>query len=122
MLERWIGGCPEETLGIVVLLTSEVVTNALLYAGGGDAGIGLALALDRRGRIRVEVSDRSCVPPTLGSGDTGTEGGLGLILVAAMADAWGTRPAGTGKVVWFEVQTRRRPGQPRGDQRVTAGH
>ena len=29
--------------------------------------------------------------------------GRGLLLVAAMSDAWGIRPRGTGKVVWFEL-------------------
>jgi anti-sigma regulatory factor (Ser/Thr protein kinase) len=116
-LEQWTGGGPEEAIGIVVLLTSEVVTNALLHAGlrpgQGNGDIRLDLRLDRLGLIRVEVGDPSPVLPVLGSGDTGAEGGLGLILVAALASAWGTRPAGTGKVVWFEVQTRRRRDQPR---------
>ncbi|MFC1400884.1 MULTISPECIES: SpoIIE family protein phosphatase [Streptacidiphilus] len=79
------------------LLVSELVTNSVRYA---EAPIGLRLS---RGRtLLVEVSDPLADPP-LERDSAGTdEGGRGLQLVHRLADRWGTRAEGTGKVVWFE--------------------
>ncbi|TDU04405.1 PAS domain S-box-containing protein [Streptomyces sp. 846.5] len=79
------------------LLVSELVTNSVRYT---EAPIGLRLS---RGRtLLVEVSDPSPDPP-LERDSAGTdEGGRGLQLVHRLADRWGTRSEGSGKVVWFE--------------------
>jgi hypothetical protein len=45
----------------------------------------------RRPRLRVPVADE------------GTNG-RGLLLVQSLADAWGVRPHGVGKAVWFELE------------------
>ncbi|MHA6762702.1 SpoIIE family protein phosphatase [Streptacidiphilus sp. PAMC 29251] len=80
------------------LLVSELVTNAVRYS---EAPIGLRLS--RTGRVLlVEVSDPLPDPP-LERVSAGTdEGGRGLQLVHQLADSWGTRAEGAGKVVWFE--------------------
>ncbi|MFC1412787.1 SpoIIE family protein phosphatase [Streptacidiphilus sp. N1-12] len=80
------------------LLVSELVTNAVRYS---EAPIGLRLS--RTGRtLLVEVSDPLPDPP-LERVSAGTdEGGRGLQLVHQLADSWGTRAEGAGKVVWFE--------------------
>ncbi|MFJ3231960.1 ATP-binding protein [Streptomyces sp. NPDC086787] len=81
------------------LLTSELVTNALVHT---DHDAVLTAVIGPRG-LRVEVRDfvarrpRPCVP-----GDDGTHG-RGLFLVESLADAWGVRPHGVGKSVWFEL-------------------
>ncbi len=83
-----------------VLLTSEVVTNALLHTGTGQIQLRLVLLPDG---VRIEIVDDS---PTLPrprhySADAGT--GRGLALVEAASRSWGARPTERGKVVWFEI-------------------
>ena len=85
---------------VVVLLTSEVVTNAILHAG---SEIGLALEM-APGKVRIEVSDVSRQPPVRRRAGEDATSGRGLELVEALAAAWGTELVpGDGKRVWFEV-------------------
>jgi hypothetical protein len=102
----------------VLLLVSEVVTNACLHAAGPEE---LVLRhLD--GRLRVEVSDSSPEhphPPAHRS--PGLPGGHGLVVVDRLAGAWGSvakpDPA-RGKVVWLEVTRVPGPGSPTGSRRA----
>lgn len=84
----------------VVLLVSEVVTNAVLHArsdlllvvGGG------------RETARVEVHDSSSVPVRMHRFAPESATGRGLRLLDVLALRWGTdRLEDGGKVVWFEV-------------------
>ncbi|MGW6919272.1 ATP-binding protein [Kitasatospora sp. NPDC054939] len=88
------------TLDEVVLLVSELVTNACRHAGGP-----LDLLLIRgAGALRVEVSDPSPVPPRPRPLDRPLRpGGLGLHLLARLALSWGWQRRERGKTVWFEV-------------------
>ncbi|MEV0170196.1 ATP-binding protein [Streptomyces sp. NPDC050803] len=85
---------------IAELLTSELVTNALVHT---DHDAVLTATVEPDG-LRVEVRDfvshrpRLCVP----NADDGTHG-RGLVLVQSLADAWGVRPHAVGKAVWFEL-------------------
>ena len=84
---------------MVTLLTSELVTNAVLHAGT-DLVVELCL---RNGIVRVEVQDHSAkLPKTLHYG-ANEQTGRGLALVERAALAWGVQPQSTGKTVWFEV-------------------
>lgn len=85
---------------IAELLTSELVTNALVHTDR-DA---ILTATVRPGRLRVEVRDFVGRRPKLNvpSADDSTHG-RGLMLVQSLADAWGVRAHGVGKVVWFEL-------------------
>jgi anti-sigma regulatory factor (Ser/Thr protein kinase) len=91
-------------LETVLLAVSEAVTNAVRY-GRGD--IGLDVRVDD-GVVRVEVSDANPEPPHRRprSGDGLAEGGLGLHLLDAITQDWGTstRPDGPGKTVWMELR------------------
>jgi hypothetical protein len=81
------------------LLTSELVTNALLHAGEP-----VTIEVRRRGdRYRVEVGDTSAIPPEAKRYRTDDATGRGLQLVSTLSDAWGWRPSAPGKVVWFEL-------------------
>lgn len=84
----------------VVLLTSEVVTNAMLHARTA------AELVVRRGdaTIRVEVIDGAGSTPA-GAFDAGplALSGRGLQMVAAMSQSWGVEPRDNGKAVWFEL-------------------
>jgi serine phosphatase RsbU (regulator of sigma subunit)/anti-sigma regulatory factor (Ser/Thr protein kinase) len=84
------------------LLASEVVTNALVH-GDSDVDIHVRRYPER---IRVEVRDsdpKPALPVGFPSADDESEGGRGLIIVSAMASAWGNSPSGRGKTVWFEM-------------------
>jgi hypothetical protein len=48
----------------------------------------------------VEVSDASSTSPHLRRADRYDEDGRGLMLVAQLADRWGTRHTRTGKTIW----------------------
>lgn len=87
---------------VAELLITELVTNALVHTDRG-AEVSASLAATR---LRVEVRDyAACRPrPYVPTADDGTHG-RGLMLVQALADAWGVDalPPGSGKVVWFEL-------------------
>jgi anti-sigma regulatory factor (Ser/Thr protein kinase) len=92
----------EETLDDVLLVVSELVTNAVLH-GRGD--VDLRMELDR-GRITGAVSDEGHgFTPRRRRPDPSRVGGHGLHIVARVADRWGLT-AGTTHV-WFEIPVRR---------------
>lgn len=86
-------------MGTAELLTTEIVTNALVHTNGG--AVVTATTSDR---LRVEVRDFVSRPPSLHEAvprdDTS---GRGLMLVHSLADAWGVRTHDLGKTVWFEL-------------------
>ena len=91
----------EEDGEVAVLLTSELVTNAILYGHGP-----LELRAHTEGSaLRIEVRDQEpASPPVLRSDADLTEiGGRGLQLVDTLADRWGWTAEAEGKVVWFEL-------------------
>ncbi|MFI1304045.1 SpoIIE family protein phosphatase [Streptomyces sioyaensis] len=90
------------------LLACEVVTNALIQA---HSEVDLRLR-EYPDRLRVEVRDSDPHPPVLTeiltAGETDNqeaESGRGLLIVDALAEAWGSSPAGRGKTTWFELST-----------------
>jgi anti-sigma regulatory factor (Ser/Thr protein kinase) len=96
------------------LAASEMVTNAVLHAGGV-----VHVTIRRLGRgMRLEVQDGSPRLPVVGADRpedllaTRSMTGRGLALLAATADRWGADPTGPGKVVWAEVGTERRYAVP----------
>lgn len=82
-----------------VLLTSEIVTNALLH---GEGNVLLGVAADDT-VVRVEVGDDNSRRPVLSDRDDDAEGGRGIVIVAALASAWGVSDREIGKTVWFEL-------------------
>jgi anti-sigma regulatory factor (Ser/Thr protein kinase) len=89
----------EESISDAVLLTSEIVTNAIVHAGGViDTVVRLS-----GGLLRVEVTDRDPNPPVRCHPARTEEGYRGIALVEAYAEDWGTdpSPSGTGKTVWW---------------------
>ncbi|MER5767898.1 ATP-binding protein [Streptomyces sp. NPDC001985] len=83
----------------VLLLVSELVTNACLHAGGPTQLV-LRHTPDA---LRIEVADLSPEPPRPRPRDVARPGGHGLIVLDRLARGWGSEPAGEGKVVWVEV-------------------
>ncbi|MFE9440033.1 ATP-binding protein [Streptomyces sp. NPDC006602] len=85
---------------VAELLTSELVTNAIVHT---DHDALLTATVGPHG-LRVEVRDFVARRPRLRvpNADDGTNG-RGLLLVQSLADAWGVRVHGVGKAVWFEL-------------------
>ncbi len=81
------------------LLTSELVTNAVLHARSRPE-LKLRLSGDR---LWVGVSDNTPVSPVRKRYGPEAATGRGLMLVERMAAAWGTSVSDQGKVVWFEL-------------------
>ncbi|WP_175409995.1 SpoIIE family protein phosphatase/ATP-binding protein [Streptomyces sp. TRM64462] len=95
-LDEW--GLSELTFTTELVL-SELITNAIRY---GAPPVHVRLIHDRE--LTCEVSDTSSTSPHLRYAATTDEGGRGLFLVAQLAERWGTRYTGAGKVIWAEQQ------------------
>ncbi|MFI0895423.1 ATP-binding protein [Streptomyces sp. NPDC020983] len=83
---------PERLCEELALVTSELVTNAVRYGAGSDELVEL-VAWPADGHYWLAVSDPGDarpVPP--GRRDPQGESGRGLLLVEALAAAWGVRP------------------------------
>ena len=94
----------QDVLEVAQVLTSELVTNALLH---GRGLITLSVVRDERS-LTVRVADAGSQAPTVREHDLTAANGRGLQLVDALAAAWGTeRVVGTtgGTVVWFTLST-----------------
>ncbi|CAL9360641.1 hypothetical protein SUDANB1_00654 [Streptomyces sp. enrichment culture] len=84
----------------VLLVVSELVTNALVHTDG-KVRMDLTLVNDRLRVAIADASPRSPVRPT----SIGWEatGGRGILLVEALSATWGTLPVSGGKQVWAEL-------------------
>lgn len=91
---------------IVVLLVSELVTNAVQHGGpyGPTATVDLQVEA-RSDLVRVEVTDAGSGDPRPGDGAIDRPAGRGLMLVEALATRWGCDRLPAGKTVWFELLT-----------------
>ncbi|MFD7697949.1 ATP-binding protein [Streptomyces sp. NPDC059805] len=86
----------------VLLVVSELVTNACLHAEGPDA---LLIAYDNK-VIRVEVSDKGTGQPAPRTPHrAGRPGGHGMFIVQRLCLDWGVvrTPGQAGKTVWAEL-------------------
>jgi anti-sigma regulatory factor (Ser/Thr protein kinase) len=96
-----LAGLPQEVIGDILLVITELVDNVVQHtAGGGELRVCCA-----DGTVHVEVHDRSRAFPQLQRPDLLRPGGRGLLLIAALAKTWGSRPTTTGKVVWACLET-----------------
>jgi len=95
-------GVEGHLLDVLVLLVSEVVTNAVAHASP-PVHVGLEIA---GGVARVEVTDRARAVPVIRRPAPTQGGGRGVGLVDMLATRWGVIEAtdeDTPKTVWFEV-------------------
>jgi two-component sensor histidine kinase len=82
----------------VLLVFSELATNALVHADGA-----LHVAIEHRaGSTTVTVHDNSPQPPHI-QGQDEEPGGYGLRIVDRLATDWGWIPTATGKQVWAAI-------------------
>ncbi|MFI7534308.1 ATP-binding protein [Streptosporangium sp. NPDC049376] len=94
----------------VRLAVSELVTDAVLHAGGAPGDGSLTLRLLALGDLlRIEVVDQGC-PMASPESSLLSERGRGLVLVGLLSGGtWGCRSLERGRTVWCEI-----PAIPRG--------
>jgi anti-sigma regulatory factor (Ser/Thr protein kinase) len=88
---------PGEWRDDVLLVVSELVTNALLHGLGRP----VLRLVGTSTQLRVEVHDDNPKLPRVR--ESGPDGGWGLPLVGRLAVAWGSYPDGVGKTVWCQL-------------------
>ncbi len=81
----------------VSLVTTELVTNAVLHARSE-----LEVVIEMGERVRLEVHDRSVEIPAVRSAAGLMATGRGLRLVELLASTWGAQPTTGGKLIWCE--------------------
>lgn len=96
-LREW--GFSERLLDDVLLITGELVTNAILH---GRPPVELRLRRDPE-HLRIEVDDGGAAIPRKLRPTATDDHGRGLQLTAAVAHRWGARPLRDGKSVWCEL-------------------
>ena len=97
-----LAGQPDQVVQDVLLVVTELVDNVVQHTdAGGELHVDHADDV-----VRVAVHDYSRAFPQLQRPDPRRPGGRGLMLVAAVARTWGSRPTPTGKVVWAHVPAR----------------
>jgi anti-sigma regulatory factor (Ser/Thr protein kinase) len=91
---------PKTTVDVVELLTSEVITNAVVHARSPRS---VELFVSDR-QVRVAVEDGTTDPPEVHHVEPTALTGRGMTLVEELSAIWGSDPTpGGGKWVWFEV-------------------
>jgi anti-sigma regulatory factor (Ser/Thr protein kinase) len=85
------------------LLLTELATNVVLHACTE-----FVVAVDVGTRVRVQVRDGSSLQPAVEEAALDAERGRGMVLIEALADAWGVSGDRDGKFVWFELAARPR--------------
>ncbi|MET7346432.1 ATP-binding protein [Streptomyces mirabilis] len=98
-------GVDEPLAETLILLVSELVTNAVVHTGCPAV---LRLSLpgvlgEPIDTVRLEVADSSARPPVPRHAEGDETNGRGLELVDGLADRWGWNPEGAGKSIWCEI-------------------
>jgi len=101
---------------VAVLLTSELVTNAITHEAGETIMLVIARAC---GQLRVDVHDTSWFLPQLVDAPADAETGRGLMLVASLSTDWGFYRTVAGKAVYFTLAFQAEPDES--DNRSTQG-
>ncbi|MCX4906471.1 ATP-binding protein [Streptomyces sp. NBC_00878] len=109
----------------LILLVSELVTNAVVHTGrpavlrlslpgavtgptgegltAGERAVGERAVGEAVATVRLEVLDACTRPPRPRCADRDETNGRGLALVDGLADRWGWSAEGAGKRIWCEV-------------------
>jgi len=90
-------------LDIAVLLTSDLVTNAITHGDGETVTLAIRCSRDR---LRIDVYDRSRSVLAAAGGPADADTGHGLILVAKLSTEWGSFRTPAGKAMYFALAFR----------------
>src|ERR1700727_3517553 len=85
---------------VAILLTSELVTNAIRHEAGESVVLDVTSSGDE---LRVDVHDTSCCLPMPGDAPVDAETGRGLMLVNTLSTEWGSYRTPAGKAVYFTL-------------------
>jgi anti-sigma regulatory factor (Ser/Thr protein kinase) len=99
------GKLPDSVREDVLLLVTELVTNAVRHAGVGPDG-SFQVELQRwKERVRVAVANPGTGPALVSPRpDMSGPGGWGLVLVDRIATRWGVDKDSARTCVWFEIE------------------
>jgi anti-sigma regulatory factor (Ser/Thr protein kinase) len=92
-----------EIADVIMLLVTELVTNAVLHA---RSPVRVQVEVDDH-QVRIGVHDDAPQPPVQRQASEEALGGRGLLLLDALSDRWGYDAQPPGKTVWFEIGTGR---------------
>jgi two-component sensor histidine kinase len=87
---------------VAVLLTSELVTNAIRHEAGKTITLTITCVC---GQLRVDVHDTSRTMPVIMDAQADAEAGRGLMLVASLSTDWGVHRTRSGKAVYFTLES-----------------
>jgi hypothetical protein len=85
---------------IAIVLTSDVVTNAIAHGNGETVTLAIRCS---RGRLRIDVYDKSPYLPLGAVEPADTRTVCGLALVAALSTEWGSFRTPAGKATYFTL-------------------
>jgi anti-sigma regulatory factor (Ser/Thr protein kinase) len=85
---------------VAVLLTSELVSNALRHEAGRAIELVVSCAL---GQLQVDVYDTSPTTVLQVDAPAGTQTGAGLMLLGSLASSWGYSQTPTGRAGYFAL-------------------
>jgi anti-sigma regulatory factor (Ser/Thr protein kinase) len=106
----YASGVPIDS-SVAVLLTSELVTNAIWHDANENKRVQLVI-IWIGDQMRVEVHDTSPSEPVLAEARPDSETGRGLMLVADLSTDWGFYRTGKGKAVYFTLTPQADPDEP----------
>jgi anti-sigma regulatory factor (Ser/Thr protein kinase) len=98
VLQSWQAADDDDWLHEALLVTSELVGNAVRHGG---RRVSLHLGLEGR-HLTITVRDGSTALPVQREDDDG-ESGRGLRIIASLSDGWGVVDDGDGKSVWARL-------------------
>lgn len=101
---------------IAVLLTSDLVTNAITRGDGETVTLAIRCS---RTHLRIDVYDMSRSLSMAVDEPVGKETGRGLVLIAALSTEWGSFRTPTGEAVYFTLAFQ--PDLPGVGDRASAG-
>jgi anti-sigma regulatory factor (Ser/Thr protein kinase) len=100
--ETLAGDLDPQLLADAILLTNELVTNAIRHAGAKQGPIEVVISLDDR-VLRVTVRDTGPGFDPAQTRERTAVGGWGLDLVKNLSSRWGVQELAAGTDVWFEI-------------------
>ncbi|MEV6834632.1 ATP-binding protein [Streptomyces sp. NPDC051133] len=99
VLETW--GLPQ-LVDVAAQVVTELVANAVEHTDA--ATVGASITRVGKESARIVVTDTSRTRPTPGTPSPNDEHGRGLLLVEALAYAWGSELVRGGKRIWAELR------------------